>query len=178
MNFWIGGEPQALAQMLRRIDLLIINDEEARELTGIHNLVRAAADIRKRGPKALVIKRGEFGALMFDDAGVFFVPAYPLEEVLDPTGAGDSFAGGLMGYLAARGEISPGNIRKAMFFMLRRSGAFASKESGHPACSRSAARIWQPGSRRSLVSSSTAAISRYRADDTRAAQAATSSRSR
>jgi sugar/nucleoside kinase (ribokinase family) len=116
MNFWIGGEPQALAQMLRRIDLLIINDEEARELSGIHNLVRAAADIRKRGPKMLVIKRGEFGALMFDDAGAFFVPAYPLEEVLDPTGAGDSFAGGLMGYLAARGEISPGNIRKAMFF--------------------------------------------------------------
>lgn len=116
MNFWIGGEPQALAQMLRRIDLLVINDEEARELSGIHNLVRAAADIRKRGPKMLVIKRGEFGALMFDEAGAFFVPAYPLEEVLDPTGAGDSFAGGLMGYLAARGEISPGNIRKAMFF--------------------------------------------------------------
>jgi sugar/nucleoside kinase (ribokinase family) len=116
MNFWIGGEPQALAQMLRRIDLLIINDEEARELSGIHNLVRAAADIRKRGPKMLVIKRGEFGALLFDDAGAFFVPAYPLEDVLDPTGAGDSFAGGLMGYLAARGEISPGNIRKAMFF--------------------------------------------------------------
>jgi sugar/nucleoside kinase (ribokinase family) len=116
MNFWIDGEPAALAQMLKRIDLLIINDEEARELSGIHNLVRAAADIRKRGPKMLVIKRGEFGALMFDDAGVFFVPAYPLEEVLDPTGAGDSFAGGLMGYLAARGEVSPATIRKAMFF--------------------------------------------------------------
>jgi sugar/nucleoside kinase (ribokinase family) len=116
MNFWISGEPAALAEVLRRIDLLIINDEEARELSGIHNLVRAAADIRKRGPKMLVIKRGEFGSLMFDDAGAFFVPAYPLEEVLDPTGAGDSFAGGLMGYLAARGEISPGIIRKAMFF--------------------------------------------------------------
>jgi sugar/nucleoside kinase (ribokinase family) len=105
-----------LAEMLRRIDLLIINDEEARELSGIHNLVRAAADIRKRGPKMLVIKRGEFGALLFDDAGIFFVPAYPLEEVLDPTGAGDSFAGGLMGYLASRGEASPGAVRKAMFF--------------------------------------------------------------
>jgi sugar/nucleoside kinase (ribokinase family) len=116
MNFWISGEPAALAEVLRRVDLLIINDEEARELSGIHNLVRAAADIRKRGPKMLVIKRGEFGALLFDDSGAFFVPAYPLEDVLDPTGAGDSFAGGLMGYLAARGETSPGAIRKAMFF--------------------------------------------------------------
>jgi sugar/nucleoside kinase (ribokinase family) len=116
MNFWISGEPSALAEMLKRIDLLIINDEEARELSGIHNLVRAAAEIRKRGPKMLVIKRGEFGALLFDDAGAFFVPAYPLEDVLDPTGAGDSFAGGLMGYLASRGEVSPVVIRKAMFF--------------------------------------------------------------
>ncbi len=116
MNFWIAGEPASLAEMLRRIDLLIINDEEARELSGIHNLVRAAADIRKRGPKMLVIKRGEFGALLFDEAGTFFVPAYPLEEVLDPTGAGDSFAGGLMGYLASRGEVSPGTLRKALFF--------------------------------------------------------------
>jgi sugar/nucleoside kinase (ribokinase family) len=116
MNFWISGEPAALAEMLRRVDLLIINDEEARELSGIHNLVRAAADIRKRGPKMLVIKRGEFGALLFDEAGAFFVPAYPLEEVLDPTGAGDSFAGGLMGYLASRGEVSPAILRKAMFF--------------------------------------------------------------
>jgi sugar/nucleoside kinase (ribokinase family) len=116
MNFWISGEPAALAEMLKRIDLLIINDEEARQLSGIHNLVKAAADIRKRGPKMLVIKRGEFGALLFDDAGAFFVPAYPLEEVLDPTGAGDSFAGGLMGYLASRGEVSPMVIRKAMYF--------------------------------------------------------------
>ena len=116
MNFWISGEPAALAEMLKRVDLLIINDEEARELSGIHNLVKAAADIRKRGPKMLVIKRGEFGALLFDEAGAFFVPAYPLEEVLDPTGAGDSFAGGLMGYLASRGEVSPMVIRKAMFF--------------------------------------------------------------
>ncbi len=116
MNFWISGEPAALAEMLKRVDLLMINDEEARELSGIQNLVRAAADIRKRGPKMLVIKRGEFGALLFDEAGAFFVPAYPLEEVLDPTGAGDSFAGGLMGYLASRGEVSPMVIRKAMFF--------------------------------------------------------------
>ena len=116
MNFWIEREPAALGEMLRRIDLLVINDEEARQLSGVHNLVRAAADIRRRGPKALVVKRGEFGALLFDDVGTFFVPAYPLEEVLDPTGAGDSFAGGLLGYLAARSDVSPPSLRKALFF--------------------------------------------------------------
>jgi sugar/nucleoside kinase (ribokinase family) len=116
MNFWIEREPAALGDLLRHIDLLVINDEEARQLSGIHNLVRAAEDIRKRGPRMLVIKRGEFGALLFDEAGPFFVPAYPLEEVLDPTGAGDSFAGGLMGYLASRGELSPSAMRCAMFF--------------------------------------------------------------
>ena len=116
MNFWIEGEPAALAQMLSRIDLLVINDEEARQLSGTHNLVRAAADIRKRGPSMLIVKRGEFGALLFDEAGTFFVPAYPLEEVLDPTGAGDSFAGGLLGYLAARGDVTPASLRKAMYF--------------------------------------------------------------
>jgi sugar/nucleoside kinase (ribokinase family) len=116
MNFWIEREPSALAEMLRRIDLLVINDEEARQLSGMHNLVKAAADIRKRGPKMLVVKRGEFGALLFDHAGTFFVPAYPLEDVLDPTGAGDSFAGGLMGYLASRGEVTPSLLRKALFF--------------------------------------------------------------
>jgi sugar/nucleoside kinase (ribokinase family) len=116
MNFWIEREPEALTEMLEHVDLLVINDEEARQLSGISNLVRAAADIRKRGPKALVVKRGEFGALLFDDVGTFFVPAYPLEEVLDPTGAGDSFAGGMLGYLAARGEVTPGSLRKALFF--------------------------------------------------------------
>jgi sugar/nucleoside kinase (ribokinase family) len=116
MNFWIEREPQALGEMLEHVDLLVINDEEARQLSGISNLVRAAADIRKRGPKALVVKRGEFGALLFDDGGTFFAPAYPLEEVLDPTGAGDSFAGGMLGYLAAQGEVSPASLRKALFF--------------------------------------------------------------
>jgi sugar/nucleoside kinase (ribokinase family) len=116
MNWWIEREPAHLAELLRKIDLLVVNDEEARQLSGQHNLVRAAADIRTRGPKALIIKRGEFGALLFDDAGTFFAPAYPLEEVLDPTGAGDSFAGGLMGYLALAGEPSPAVLRRAMFF--------------------------------------------------------------
>jgi sugar/nucleoside kinase (ribokinase family) len=116
MNFWIEREPAALSEMLKRIDLLIINDEEVRQLSGTHNLVKAAADVRKRGPKTLIVKRGEFGALLFDDGGTFFAPAYPLENVLDPTGAGDSFAGGLLGYLAARGEWSPAALRCGLFF--------------------------------------------------------------
>jgi sugar/nucleoside kinase (ribokinase family) len=116
MNFWIQGEPKLLGEMLERIDLLIINDEEARELSGIHNIRKAAADIRKRGPSRLIIKRGEFGALLFDDGGIFFVPAYPLEEVLDPTGAGDTFAGGLLGYVARHDDASSHALRRAMFF--------------------------------------------------------------
>ncbi len=117
MNFWISGEPKALGEMLKRIDLLVINDEEARQLSGIHNLVKAAGDIRSRGPKALIIKRGESGALLFDAAGTFFIPAYPLDEVKDPTGAGDTFAGGLMGYIARHGlDYSPHAVRRAMFF--------------------------------------------------------------
>ena len=116
MNFWITGEPKLLGEVLRKVDLLVINDEEARELSGIHNLVKAAADIRKRGPSRLIVKRGEHGALYFDDAGAFFAPAYPLEEVVDPTGAGDSFAGGLVGYIARVGELDSHTMRRAMYF--------------------------------------------------------------
>jgi sugar/nucleoside kinase (ribokinase family) len=118
MNFWISGEPKALGELLKRIDLLVINDEEARELSGIQNLRRAALDIQKRGPAYVLIKQGEHGALLFDKTGPFFVPAYPLEEVTDPTGAGDTFAGGLMGYLARCGakDASPHSMRRAMFY--------------------------------------------------------------
>jgi sugar/nucleoside kinase (ribokinase family) len=118
MNFWIASEPQKLGEMLGRIDLLIINDEEARQLSGIQNLCKAASDIRKRGPSHLIIKQGEHGALLFDKGGTFFVPAYPLEEVTDPTGAGDTFAGALVGYLARRSSSidSPHALRRAMFF--------------------------------------------------------------
>lgn len=116
MNFWISGEPKLLGQVLAKVDLLVINDEEARELSGIHNLVKAAADIRKRGPSRLIVKRGEHGALYFDDAGVFFAPGYPLEEVVDPTGAGDSFAGGLVGYIARVGELDHQTLRRAIYF--------------------------------------------------------------
>ncbi len=101
MNFWIQGEPKKLGELLGRVDVLIINDEEARELSGIHNIRKAAAEIRRRGPHTLIIKRGEHGALLFDETGIFAVPGYPLEDVVDPTGAGDSFAGGFVGYLAA-----------------------------------------------------------------------------
>ncbi len=101
MNFWIGGEPKALRKLLERVDVLVINDEEARELGEHHNVSRAAKAILDMGPKHLVVKRGEFGALLFEKgAGTFFAPAYPLEDVYDPTGAGDTFAGGFLGYLA------------------------------------------------------------------------------
>src|SRR5262249_33059532 len=102
MNFWISGEPAAVAAMLERIDILVINDEEPRQLSGRHNIRRAAREILGMGPKRLIIKRGEHGALLFDEHGVFAAPGFPLEDVVDPTGAGDSFAGGLVGYLASQ----------------------------------------------------------------------------
>src|SRR5258708_188749 len=104
MNFWIEGERATLDKLLARVDVLVINDEEARQLGGHHNVSRAAQAIRAMGPKQLVVKRGEFGALLFDapavERSVFSAPAYPLEDVYDPTGAGDTFAGGFLGYLA------------------------------------------------------------------------------
>lgn len=114
MNFWIEGEPKALAAMLARIDTLVINEEEARQLSGEHNVAKAARAVRAKGPKRLIVKRGEYGALLFDEAGAYFAPAYPLESVVDPTGAGDSFAGGLMGYIAAGGEVTPLSLRRAI----------------------------------------------------------------
>jgi sugar/nucleoside kinase (ribokinase family) len=114
MNFWITGEPKALAAMLQRVDTLVINDEEARQLSGTHNISRAAREVLRRGPKRLIIKRGEHGALLFDDQGIFAAPGFPLENVVDPTGAGDSFAGGFVGYLASQPELSPLALRRAM----------------------------------------------------------------
>jgi sugar/nucleoside kinase (ribokinase family) len=114
MNFWIQGEPKILAEMLRRVDLLVINDEEARMLSGIHSIRRAADDVRKRGPRSVIIKRGEHGALLFDEDGIFAAPAYPLHEVIDPTGAGDCFAGGLLGYIATAPDLSGLSMRRAM----------------------------------------------------------------
>jgi sugar/nucleoside kinase (ribokinase family) len=114
MNFWIDGTPAELRRTLARVNGLVINDEEARQLTGESNLVRAATAIHALGPKVVIVKRGEHGALLFDDAGIFSAPAFPLREVQDPTGAGDSFAGGFMGALAASGDLTPDALRRAV----------------------------------------------------------------
>jgi sugar/nucleoside kinase (ribokinase family) len=114
MNFWISGEPEALGKLLKKVDILIINDEEVRQLSGMHNIRKAAAEVCSRGPRRLIIKRGEHGALLFDENGIFAVPGFPLENVVDPTGAGDSFAGGFVGYLATQSEITSATLRRAM----------------------------------------------------------------
>jgi sugar/nucleoside kinase (ribokinase family) len=114
MNFWIEGERQALGEVLSKIDLLIINDEELRQLAQDHNVKRAAQCVLGMGPKRLVVKRGECGAMLFDDHGCFFAPAYPLENEVDPTGAGDTFAGALMGYLANVGQLDAAAFRRAL----------------------------------------------------------------
>ncbi|OGP23469.1 MAG: sugar kinase [Deltaproteobacteria bacterium GWB2_55_19] len=116
MNFWIEGKPDALRKLLKNVDLFVINEGEAREFSGHASLVKAAKAILSCGPKTLIIKRGEYGALMFNGGEMFSAPAYPLEEIFDPTGAGDTFAGGLMGYLANTGDLSEENIRKAIIF--------------------------------------------------------------
>lgn len=116
MNFWIGGKCEALKKTLRYVDIFIINEGEARQLAQEPNLIKAARAILAMGPKTLVVKRGEYGVLMFTEHSVFSVPAYPLESVFDPTGAGDTFAGGFMGYLAATRADHDGAIRKAVVF--------------------------------------------------------------
>ncbi len=116
MNYWIERTPEELGQMLEGIDVLVINDEEARQLAGVHNLVQAAEKIRAMGPETLVIKRGEYGVLCFRKGERFATVSYPLERVVDPTGAGDSFAGGFMGYLATHRELTNREIRQAIIF--------------------------------------------------------------
>ena len=116
MNYWINNTPEDLSEMLKCIDLLIINDAEAREIAKQANLVRAARSILSMGPKRLVVKRGEYGAAMFAENSYFATPAYPLEEVFDPTGAGDTFAGGLMGYLAATNATDEAAMRRAIIY--------------------------------------------------------------
>jgi len=114
MNHWIAEARGPLEALLARIDLLVINDEEARELAGVDNVSRAARKILALGTKRVLIKRGEYGAILFSGDSVFAVPAFPLEQVFDPTGAGDTFAGGLMGYLAATGDADEPNLRRAI----------------------------------------------------------------
>lgn len=116
MNFWIDGKREALLKTLRFVDILLINEGEARQLAGEANLVKAARIILALGPKTLVIKRGEYGVLMFTAHSIFSAPAYPLETVFDPTGAGDTFAGGFIGYLAANRDFSEAAMRKAIIF--------------------------------------------------------------
>jgi sugar/nucleoside kinase (ribokinase family) len=116
MNYWIERSNDELRETLKHVDILMINDAETRQLSSEHNLLRAARHIFKLGPKTLVVKRGEYGAMLVDKRGVFCVPAFPLEEPHDPTGAGDSFAGGFMGYLAGAGQKTDAALRRAMVY--------------------------------------------------------------
>ncbi|MBI3066852.1 MAG: sugar kinase [Deltaproteobacteria bacterium] len=116
MDHWIRESGDNLQKVLKRIEMLVINDSEARLLSGESNVVRAARAILKMGPKVVLIKRGEYGVLQFSDSQVFATPAYPLEEVFDPTGAGDSFAGGFLGQLARSGDASQRGIRRAIVY--------------------------------------------------------------
>jgi sugar/nucleoside kinase (ribokinase family) len=116
MNFWIEGKREALVRTLGHVDILVINEAEVRQLADEANLVKASRTVLAMGPKTLVVKRGEYGVLVFTEHSIFSAPAYPLEEVFDPTGAGDTFAGGFMGYLAATNNLSDETIRKATVF--------------------------------------------------------------
>jgi sugar/nucleoside kinase (ribokinase family) len=116
MNFWIEGNLPGLVRTLAKVDVLIINDAEAKQLAEEPNLVRAAEKIRSMGPKILIIKKGEHGALLFAEGEIFAAPAYPLAKLYDPTGAGDTFAGGFMGFLARCHEPSFDNLKKAVIF--------------------------------------------------------------
>ena len=116
MNFWIESRRPDIVTLLGRVDCIMLNDGEARQLTDHNNLVKAAKWIMSKGPTLVIIKKGEHGAFMFTKDTVFFAPAYPLEEVFDPTGAGDSFAGGFMGYVAKSGSIAPDNLKRAVIY--------------------------------------------------------------
>ncbi|HVF87741.1 MAG TPA: PfkB family carbohydrate kinase [Pyrinomonadaceae bacterium] len=116
MNYWIQTVPDAVKEAIRGVNVVIVNDAEARQLAGEPNLIKAARKILAWGPSALVVKRGEYGAAMFTGEAYFAIPAYPLESVFDPTGAGDTFAGGFMGYLASRDVIDEATMRRAMIF--------------------------------------------------------------
>ncbi len=116
MNFWIDGKPTELAEVLKRVDLLVINEEESRQLAKKENVLQVAHALLSMGPKLVVIKRGEYGALLFDGSDIFSAPAYPVREVRDPTGAGDTFAGGLLGYIARQGNTKGDTLRRAVIY--------------------------------------------------------------
>jgi len=116
MNYWIQGKKKELMKLLERVDCLMVNDSEARELSGEWHIHRAARWIIDHGPRYVVIKKGEHGAVLVGEGKVFFVPAFPLEDVFDPTGAGDAFAGGFMGYIARAGQLNDASLRVAMVY--------------------------------------------------------------
>jgi sugar/nucleoside kinase (ribokinase family) len=116
MNFWIEGWPDDLKNTLKRVDVLIINDSEARQLSGLPNLIKAANAIREMGPSILIIKKGEHGALLFTDKSIFSAPAYPVIDIFDPTGAGDTFLGGFAGWLSKTGDYGDANLRRAVIY--------------------------------------------------------------
>ncbi|MFP3948230.1 MAG: PfkB family carbohydrate kinase [Longimicrobiales bacterium] len=116
MNFWIDGSRDALLDVLERVDLLLVNDAEARQLADQPNLLKAARWIRERGPRIVVVKKGEHGAILYGPDWLFFAPGYPLEEIFDPTGAGDAFAGGFVGYLAWVDSVERDDLRRAMIY--------------------------------------------------------------
>jgi len=116
MNYWIEGSRDALVELLGRVDILMVNDAEARQLAGDHSLLRAARWIQEQGPRYVVIKKGEHGAILFGPDWMFFVPGFPLEVIFDPTGAGDSFAGGFVGYMASVDSQEPEDLKRAMVY--------------------------------------------------------------
>jgi sugar/nucleoside kinase (ribokinase family) len=129
MNYWIQSKKATLLRLLSRVDVLMVNDSEARELSGDWNIHRAGRWILGHGPKRVVIKQGEHGALLIEPNRTFYVPAFPLEVVFDPTGAGDAFAGGFMAYLARTGSITEDNLRRAMVYGAA-MGSFAVEQFG------------------------------------------------
>src|SRR2546426_8364959 len=140
MTFWIQGKAEDLKKTLAVVDALVVNDGEARMLTGERNLKRAADSIRRLGPRMVVIKRGEHGATLFAHNSTFTVPAYPLEVVRDPTGAGDTFAGGFLGHLARTGDLSEGNLRRSLVYASAMAGLAAGNIPAAPTVPLSAAR--------------------------------------
>ena len=116
MNYWIGGSRGALLELLKRVDIFMVNDDEVTELAEDHNLLRAARWVQERGPELVVVKKGEHGAVLYGPESVFFVPGFPLEVVLDPTGAGDAFAGGFLGYLTSIQSLTADDYRRAMVY--------------------------------------------------------------
>ena len=116
MNFWIHGERASLAALLKRVDLLIINEDESRDLSGERHIARVGRKLLSLGPKRVVVKQGEYGAYLFDEHGIFHAPAYPVDFVVDPTGAGDSFAGAMLGYLDTQPAVDRAAIRRAVVY--------------------------------------------------------------